>query len=189
MQLSRELGINPKTVAKWRKRATVEDLKTSPKEPRSTVLTEPEEAMIVAFRRHTLLPLAVHATLALEQAKEAGIGQSLLSMASHEELFDLVNLHGLVSFFDAIQGFGDGSHSKQEHLRTHLNDLGIAAENTALIGDALDDFEASTALGVLPVLVTTGIFSEERLLETGARVEHSMLGALKGLQCQTSNKS
>jgi transposase-like protein len=39
-QLSRELGINPKTVAKWRKRQTVEDLKTGPKEPRSTVLTE-----------------------------------------------------------------------------------------------------------------------------------------------------
>ena len=55
--LSRELGINPKTVAKWRKRATVEDLKTGPKEPRSTVLTEAEEAMVVAFRRHTLLPL------------------------------------------------------------------------------------------------------------------------------------
>ncbi|SNR43992.1 hypothetical protein SAMN06265370_10579 [Puniceibacterium sediminis] len=56
-QLSKELGINPKTVAKWRKRATVEGLKTGPKEPRSTVLTEAEEAMIVAFRRHTLLPL------------------------------------------------------------------------------------------------------------------------------------
>ena len=56
-QLSRELGINPKTVAKWRKRATVEDLKTGPKEPRSTVLTEEEEAAVVAFRRHTLLPL------------------------------------------------------------------------------------------------------------------------------------
>jgi hypothetical protein len=56
-QLSRELGINPKTVAKWRKRTTVEDLKTGPTEPRSTVLTEAEEAMVVAFRRHTLLPL------------------------------------------------------------------------------------------------------------------------------------
>ncbi|MCW5712833.1 DDE-type integrase/transposase/recombinase, partial [Shinella sp.] len=56
-QLSRELGINPKTVAKWRKRGTVEDIKTGPKEPRSTVLTEAEEAMVVAFRRHTLLPL------------------------------------------------------------------------------------------------------------------------------------
>ncbi len=55
--LSRELGINPKTVAKWRKRQTVEDLKTGPKEPRSTILTEAEEAAIVAFRRHTLLPL------------------------------------------------------------------------------------------------------------------------------------
>ena len=43
------MGINPKTVAKWRKRATVEDKKTGPKEPQSTVLTEAEEAMIVAF--------------------------------------------------------------------------------------------------------------------------------------------
>ncbi len=56
-QLSRETGINPKTVAKWRKRLTVEYIKTGPTQPRSTVLTEAEEAMIVAFRRHTLLPL------------------------------------------------------------------------------------------------------------------------------------
>ena len=55
--LSRELGINPKTVAKWRKRQTVEDQKTGPKDPRSTILSEDEEAMVVAFRRHTLLPL------------------------------------------------------------------------------------------------------------------------------------
>ena len=55
--LSRELGINPKTVAKWRRRTSVEDRKTGLKEPRSTVLTEAEEAMVVAFRRHTLLPL------------------------------------------------------------------------------------------------------------------------------------
>ena len=54
---SRELRINPKTVAKWRKRATVEDLKTGPKAPHSTTLTEAEEATVVAFRRHTLLPL------------------------------------------------------------------------------------------------------------------------------------
>ena len=56
-QLSRKLGINAKTVAKWHKRQTVEDLKTGPREPRSTVLTQAEEATIVAFRRHTLLPL------------------------------------------------------------------------------------------------------------------------------------
>lgn len=55
--LSETYGINAKTVLKWRKRKTVEDRKTGPREPRSTVLSKEEEAMIVAFRRHTLLPL------------------------------------------------------------------------------------------------------------------------------------
>ena len=36
-QLNKELGNNPKALAKGRKRATIEDLKTGPKEPRSTV--------------------------------------------------------------------------------------------------------------------------------------------------------
>ena len=56
-QLSRTYGINPKTVQKWRQRETVEDRKTGPKHPHSTLLGEAEEALIVAFRRHTLLPL------------------------------------------------------------------------------------------------------------------------------------
>ena len=47
--------LRPKTVAKWRKRATVEDLKTGPKAPHSTTLSEGEEAIVVVFRRHTLL--------------------------------------------------------------------------------------------------------------------------------------
>jgi transposase InsO family protein len=55
--LSARYGINQKTVAKWRKRASVADLPTGPKEAKSTVLTLDEEAIIVAFRRHTLLPL------------------------------------------------------------------------------------------------------------------------------------
>jgi transposase InsO family protein len=55
--LARRHGINPKTVAKWRKRTSVQDQRTGPKEPRSTVLTLDEEAVVVAFRRLTLLPL------------------------------------------------------------------------------------------------------------------------------------
>lgn len=45
------------TVAKRRKRQTVEDLKSDPKVARSTILTGAEEATVVAFRRHRLLPL------------------------------------------------------------------------------------------------------------------------------------
>jgi transposase InsO family protein len=55
--LARRYGINPKTVAKWKRRTSVTDLPTGPKEPRSTVLSVEDEAIIVAFRRHTLLPL------------------------------------------------------------------------------------------------------------------------------------
>ena len=55
--LARRHGISPTTVQKWKKRQTTTDAPMGPKEPRSTVLTPEEEAIIVAFRRHTLLPL------------------------------------------------------------------------------------------------------------------------------------
>jgi hypothetical protein len=38
-------------------RTSVADVPTGPKEPRSTVLSVEEEAVVVAFRKHTLLPL------------------------------------------------------------------------------------------------------------------------------------
>ncbi|UCI08395.1 IS481 family transposase [Mesorhizobium sp. B1-1-8] len=56
-KLSKRYGIDPKTVAKWKGRTSVADLPTGPKAPKSTVLSIEEEAVIVAFRRHTLLPL------------------------------------------------------------------------------------------------------------------------------------
>ena len=55
--LAKRYGVNPKTIAKWKARTSVSDLPTGPKEPRSTVLSVEEEAVVVAFRRHTLLPL------------------------------------------------------------------------------------------------------------------------------------
>jgi transposase InsO family protein len=55
--LAERHGINPKTVAKWKKRAFVHDAPMGPKDPRSTVLTVEDEAVAVAFRKHTLLPL------------------------------------------------------------------------------------------------------------------------------------
>jgi transposase InsO family protein len=55
--LARRYGINQKTVAKWKRRTSVADLPTGPSEPKSTVLSAEDEAIIVAFRRHTLLPL------------------------------------------------------------------------------------------------------------------------------------
>src|SRR3954465_9287243 len=55
--LAQRHGLNPKTVAKWKKRGSVADRPTGPKQPKSTVLSPADEAIVVAFRRHTLLRL------------------------------------------------------------------------------------------------------------------------------------
>jgi transposase-like protein len=55
--LARRYGINPKTIAKWKRRTTTADAPMGPKAPRSTVLSKEEEAIVVAFRKHTPLPL------------------------------------------------------------------------------------------------------------------------------------
>jgi transposase InsO family protein len=67
-KLAERDDLNPKTVAKWRKRTQVRDAPMGPKQPRSTVLTLEDEALMVAFRKQTLLPLddglyALQATL------------------------------------------------------------------------------------------------------------------------------
>jgi len=54
--LASQYGLNVKTVLKWRNRAETTDARMGP-ESKSTILTPAEEAIIVEFRRRTLLPL------------------------------------------------------------------------------------------------------------------------------------
>ena len=66
--LAKRYGVNSKTIAKWKQRSSVADQPTGPKQPHSTVLSAEDEAIVVAFWRHTLLPLddclyALQATL------------------------------------------------------------------------------------------------------------------------------
>jgi transposase len=55
--LAKRHGINQKTVAKRKRRTSGTDLPTGPKQAKSTVRSAEDEAIVVAFRRHTLLPL------------------------------------------------------------------------------------------------------------------------------------
>jgi transposase InsO family protein len=54
--LAKRYAINPKTVAKWKKRDSPDDLPSGP-QARNGKLTAEEEDIIVQFREHTLLPL------------------------------------------------------------------------------------------------------------------------------------
>ena len=51
--LAERLGLNYKTVSKWKHRDFVHDMPMGPKNPHSTVLTREEEAACVAFRKHS----------------------------------------------------------------------------------------------------------------------------------------
>jgi hypothetical protein len=67
-KLSERDHLHPKTVAKWKSRTQVHGAPVGAKQPRSTILTLEEEALIVAFRKHTLFSLddclhALQATL------------------------------------------------------------------------------------------------------------------------------
>ena len=55
--LAARYGLNPNTVAKWRGRVGTADAPMGPRQPRSSALTEAEEAIVVELRRRTLLPL------------------------------------------------------------------------------------------------------------------------------------
>jgi len=55
--LAGKYGINPKTVHKWKRRDSVSDSPMGPKKSLSTVLSLEEEAICIALRKHTLLPL------------------------------------------------------------------------------------------------------------------------------------
>jgi len=57
MALAKRDGINPKTVANWKKRDTVADHPAARRAPMSAGLSVDDEAIVVVFQRHTLLPL------------------------------------------------------------------------------------------------------------------------------------
>jgi hypothetical protein len=56
-KLADRYDLNPRAVARWKKRSCVQDAPMGPKQPCSTVLNRGEEALIIAFRKHTLLSL------------------------------------------------------------------------------------------------------------------------------------
>jgi hypothetical protein len=65
--LAARLGLDPKTVAKWKNRRTTEDSRNGPRQPTSTKLTSAEEALIVVYRRRTRFSLD-HCFRVLKQA-------------------------------------------------------------------------------------------------------------------------
>lgn len=72
--LAKRYEINQKTVAKWQRRETVTDLPTGPKEPKSTVLSIEQEAIVAVAARACLEYCWSNATISAV-AKEACVSK------------------------------------------------------------------------------------------------------------------
>ena len=125
--LSARYGINQKTVAKWRQRTSLADLPTGPKDAKSAVLTPDDEAIIVAFRRHALLPLEdCHASL-----------QASIPRLSRSSLHRCLQRHG-ISRLPEVGGDKTAKTTFKPHPLGHFH---------------IDNAEVQTADGTLHLFV------------------------------------
>jgi len=146
--LSQRYGVNPKTVAKWKKRQTVQDAAMGSKKARSISLSLEEEAICIAFRKHTLLPLD-DCLYAL---------QSTLPKLTRSSLHRLFVRHG-ISRLPEVQG------SKKEKKKSKAYPIGYFH---------IDIAEASTEEGKLYLFVAidrTSKFVYVELLEKYGKAE------------------
>nr|WSW59979.1 HAD hydrolase-like protein [Streptomyces sp. NBC_00998] len=111
-----------------------------------------------------------------------GLTQSLLSLAPHEKLIPLVQAHGIERHFLRVDGRTGPSHtSKAGHLVRHLaalEETGVTATRTVLIGDAVDDALAAAHVGARAVLYTGGSHSRRSLESAGVAVVDTLAEAV-----------
>jgi phosphoglycolate phosphatase-like HAD superfamily hydrolase len=125
--------------------------------------------------------LAAGVPAELHRWAATGGSQSLLSMWYHLELMPLVKEYRLTSLFTRVDGLRTRSRSgcKTEHLAAHLAVQRLDPATVLVIGDALYDAAAASAVGAQCVLVATGVMSERKLQTAGVPVASTVADALR----------
>lgn len=137
----------------------------------------------VAARRHEQ---ALHdeALPTLQALAAAGVTASVCSMHRHEPLRLLIDSFGLTPYLTRIDGLAQrdtGRTTKAQHLREHVRSLDIPTESIGVVGDDVDDASAAAEIGAQAVLVSTGVYSPERLAASGHRTAGGLLEAMRTL--------
>ena len=142
-------------------------------------LEQLDNAFHTAYRiRMQQCALAADAKYAIARWSTTGRTQSLLSLWNHVELVELVEQLGLTGHFLTVQGRYQPIEGKAGLLIEHLDDLGISATGTTLIGDSLDDAAAAQAIGAHCILLNAGTHEPEALFATGYPVVDSLTAAV-----------
>ncbi|MBU2446156.1 MAG: HAD family hydrolase [Bacteroidetes bacterium] len=107
----------------------------------------------------------------LNQIRDAGITQSILSAYKQDTLETLVDHFGLRDFFLKVVGLNDHyAKSKLDNGKLLINGLGIEPGQVVLVGDTMHDHEVAKSIGTDCVLIFGGHQSKERLKTCGVPV-------------------
>lgn len=130
-------------------------------------------------RRHepALHEDAIHA---LRQTRDSGRSQSILSAYKHDTLEELVEFHGLRSWFNGLHGHHDMyAAGKVPQARQALHDLDVTPDHAVLIGDTVHDAEVAAEIGIHCILIPGGNHTRERLETCGCPIAESRQKALE----------
>ncbi|MEA2105846.1 MAG: HAD hydrolase-like protein [Bacteroidota bacterium] len=94
---------------------------------------------------------------ALEQFKNKGFQQMILSTSEQKALEKQVNQHQLDVYFDDLVGLNNiYAKSKRDNAIHYLHKTNILPEDSLLIGDTYHDYEVAEAIGCDCLLVNNG---------------------------------
>lgn len=134
------------------------------------------EEFIVPYNQAALgCGLCEGAREALEQLREWGVRQVIVSASHQDALREQVEAQGIGEYFEALLGIQDVlGVGKAGLAREYLQSRGIDRNQAWCIGDTLHDFEVAREMGCPCVLVAQGHQSPQRLAKTGAAVVASL---------------
>ncbi|MBR3439227.1 MAG: HAD family hydrolase [Clostridia bacterium] len=105
----------------------------------------------------------------LEEIKQAGAKQIIVSSCEKNQLFAAVKKSGVGGYFDAVLGADDYfATSKIDRARDYLKNNLPEKSKLLAVGDLLHDYQLAAELGADCVLVKSGHEDTGRLLASGA---------------------
>ena len=136
-------------------------------ELRYEALNTTESYELEAASRTNLLPGVVQTLRAL---RTMGLRIGLCTINSEKSVDRILERFNLASLFDVTVSRNQVRHVKPdpEHLLVALKVLGVAPEETLVVGDSRVDMQSAKALGAIAVGLPTGVSSVEQLMTGGA---------------------
>jgi len=137
-----------------------------------------EEFIDEYTRRRFECELHVGARELIEELKQLGLPQAVLSAYQQDTLLQAVEFFKLTPFFDDVIGLNDiYASGKMENGLKYISGVDLDPADVLFVGDTIHDFEVARAMGVQGALIAHGHNSRVRLEACNVPVFNSLAEA------------